>query len=58
MENAQHPREQVIASINRLKEKHPKELLTIEDLAAVVVMTADDDQEGGNYEDDAQWAEV
>lgn len=38
-ENSKHPPEKVTASINRLKSKNPKALITIEDLPAVVEMT-------------------
>lgn len=53
--NSKHPREQVTAAINRHKAQHPNALLTIEDLAAVVEMTVDAEEDVDP--DDVQWAE-
>lgn len=56
--NTKHSRDQVTATINRLKQKHPKALLTIEDLAAVVEMPADGGEQDENVSsEDVRWAE-
>ena len=48
--NTRHSKDEVTKAVNKLKAEHPKALLTIEDLAAVMLMTTendDDDDESG-----------
>lgn len=57
VENEKHPRKEVSKSINRLKERYPKALVLVEDLAAVMQMADEDDRAVlCDKSDDAKWA--
>lgn len=57
MANYQHPREEVTAAINKLKEKFPIALITVSDMAFLVdVCTSDNGEDGGDNEFVAEWA--
>lgn len=50
--NTKHPPEEATPAINRLKEKNPKALITVEDLAEVVEMASQDYQREEHEEED------
>lgn len=54
--NQKHPRDEVTAAINKLKNKHPRALLTVEDLAFITELYDDNDKEESG-EEQAEWAE-
>lgn len=49
--NTRHPPHEVTAAIEKLKSKHPQALITVEDLAAVVEMTSNNDE----HDSGVQW---
>lgn len=50
--NKIHTKEEVNEAVKKLKEKHPQELLTVENLAIVVnIVTSTDVDEGDDKED-------
>lgn len=52
-----HSHEEMTAGINRLKEKHPSPLLTIEDLHSVMAMAASESEEDNEEDDNVMWNE-
>lgn len=50
--NTRHKREEVTAAITKLKSNHPSALLTVDDLALVIDMVLDDDDEIQGHQDD------
>lgn len=56
MEDNRHPREQVRAAIQKLRDKHPTDLLTLNDAVAIDQL-CDDGQDDIGVEDEVQWAE-
>lgn len=49
--------EEVTAAANRLKEKHPQALLSVESLVAVVHMACLSDRKSDGSDNESQWAE-